>query len=152
RPVLRAPRGVPPQRGDRPPDRRSRPANHSRPRRDSVLLRSTPSQTEVGATDVLVTDSASGPEEHATVHGNPPSPARRRHVTLALREVSNDMADLTETQVRALAEALGVPLTAEDATEVTHRLNAFIDALAPLAELDTQKVDGFQAPVDPDRP
>jgi len=61
------------------------------------------------------------------------------------------MADLTETQVRALAEALELPLTAEDAAEVTHRLNAFIDALAPLAELDTQKVDGFQAPVDPDR-
>ena len=61
------------------------------------------------------------------------------------------MADLTETQVRALAEALELPLTAEDATEVTHRLNAFIDALAPLAELDTQQVDAAPAPVDPDR-
>jgi hypothetical protein len=34
---------------------------------------------------------------------------------------------------------------------VTHRLNAFIDALAPLAELDTQRVDATPAPVDPDR-
>ena len=61
------------------------------------------------------------------------------------------MADLTEAQVRALAQALELPLTAEDAREVTHRLNAFIDALAPLAELDTQGVDGVPAPVDPDR-
>ena len=49
------------------------------------------------------------------------------------------MADLTEAEVRALAQALQLPLTAEDAVEVTHRLNAFIEALAP------------PAPVDPDR-
>jgi hypothetical protein len=60
------------------------------------------------------------------------------------------MADLTEAQVRALAQALELPLTDADATEVTHRLNAFIDALAPLAALDTP-VDAAPAPVDPDR-
>jgi len=61
------------------------------------------------------------------------------------------IADLTAADVRALARALELPITEEDAAEVTHRLNAFIDALAPLAELDTQKVDSAPAPVDPDR-
>ena len=41
------------------------------------------------------------------------------------------MADLTESEVRALAHALELPLTDEDAAEVTHRLNAFIEALTP---------------------
>jgi hypothetical protein len=60
------------------------------------------------------------------------------------------MADLTEVQVRALAQALELPLTADDATEVTHRLNAFIEALAPLAELPTGGLDPAPAPIDPD--
>jgi hypothetical protein len=60
------------------------------------------------------------------------------------------MADLTEAEVRALAQALQLPLTAEDAVEVTHRLNACIEALAPLAELDAAGVDAAPAPVDPD--
>ena len=45
------------------------------------------------------------------------------------------MTELTESQVRALAEALQLPMTAEDTTEVTHRLNAFIEALDPLIAL-----------------
>lgn len=61
------------------------------------------------------------------------------------------MADLTEAQVRALAQAMDLPLTDDDAAEVTHRLNAFIEALAPLADLDTRIVDAVPAPVDPDR-
>jgi Asp-tRNA(Asn)/Glu-tRNA(Gln) amidotransferase C subunit len=61
------------------------------------------------------------------------------------------VADLTEAEVRALARALQLSLTAEDAAEVTHRLNAFLEALAPLAELDTEGVDAAPAPVDPDR-
>jgi hypothetical protein len=61
------------------------------------------------------------------------------------------MADLTEAEVRALAQALQLPLTAEDAVEVTHRLNAFIEALAPLAELNAADIDAAPAPVDPDR-
>ena len=60
------------------------------------------------------------------------------------------MADLSETDVRALARALDLLLTDEDAAEVTHRLNAFIEALAPLAELETGSVDPTPAPVDPD--
>ena len=61
------------------------------------------------------------------------------------------MADLTEAEVRALASALQLPLTAADAPEVAHRLNAFIAALAPLAELVSEDLDAVPAPVDPDR-
>lgn len=61
------------------------------------------------------------------------------------------MSDLTEAEVRALAQVLQLPLTDEDAAEVTHRLNAFLDALAPLVELDTDGVDAVPAPIDPDR-
>ena len=61
------------------------------------------------------------------------------------------MADLTEAEVRALASALQLPLSAADASEVTHRLNAFIEALAPLADLASYDVDAVQVPVDPDR-
>ena len=59
------------------------------------------------------------------------------------------MADLTESEVRALAQALALPLTDDDAAEVTHRLNAFIEALAPLADLES--LDAAPAPIDPDR-
>jgi hypothetical protein len=62
------------------------------------------------------------------------------------------MADLTEAEVRALAQALQLPLLAGDAAEVTHRLNAFMDALLPLAELRTEGVDPAPAPIDPDAP
>jgi hypothetical protein len=61
------------------------------------------------------------------------------------------MTDLTEAEVRALASALQLPLTTEDAPEVTHRLNAFIEALASLAELASYDVDAVPAPIDPDR-
>ena len=61
------------------------------------------------------------------------------------------MPELTESQVRALAEALDLPLTPADAVEVTHRLNAFIEALAPLADLPPGGPDPVPAPVDPDR-
>ena len=61
------------------------------------------------------------------------------------------MAELTEDQVRALAQALALPMTLEDAAEVTHRLNAFIEALAPLADLPSGGPDPVPAPVDPDR-
>jgi hypothetical protein len=45
------------------------------------------------------------------------------------------MAELTREQVNALGDALGLPMDAEDLSEVTHRLNALLEALAPLAEL-----------------
>jgi hypothetical protein len=51
------------------------------------------------------------------------------------------VTELTTEQVGALAAALGLPVTLEDVTEVTHRLNALIEALAPLADLPLETVD-----------
>jgi Asp-tRNA(Asn)/Glu-tRNA(Gln) amidotransferase C subunit len=61
------------------------------------------------------------------------------------------MSELTESQVRALAQALQLPLSAEDAAEVTHRLNAFIQALDPLTELPAGSAEAPPAPIDPER-
>jgi len=49
--------------------------------------------------------------------------------------------DLTTGEIGALAAALGLPVTPEDVTEVTHRLNALIEALAPLADLPLETVE-----------
>jgi len=51
------------------------------------------------------------------------------------------VSDLTTEQVSALAAALGLPVTSDDVTEVTHRLNALIEALAPLTELQLETVE-----------
>jgi hypothetical protein len=51
------------------------------------------------------------------------------------------MSELTTEQVGALAAALGLPVTAEDLVEVTHRLNGLIDALEPLATLPLETVE-----------
>ena len=51
------------------------------------------------------------------------------------------MTDLTTEQVGALAAALGLPVTSDDVAEVTHRLNALIEALAPLTELPIETVE-----------
>ena len=51
------------------------------------------------------------------------------------------MTDLTREQVGALAAALGLPVTSDDLTEVTHRLNALIEALSPLGELSPEVVE-----------
>ena len=51
------------------------------------------------------------------------------------------MTDLTPEQVGALAAALDLPVTPDDLAEVTHRLNALIEALAPLAELPLETVE-----------
>jgi hypothetical protein len=42
-------------------------------------------------------------------------------------------------------------MTREDLAEVTHRLNAFIEALLPLIELAADGPEPVPAPVDPDR-
>ena len=49
--------------------------------------------------------------------------------------------DLTPAEVEALAAALGLTPTPEDLVEVTHRLNAMRDALAPLAALPLDTVE-----------
>ncbi len=45
------------------------------------------------------------------------------------------MSDLTTAEVQAMAAALELPMSDEDLVEVTHRLNAFLDVLRPLAGL-----------------
>lgn len=60
------------------------------------------------------------------------------------------MPDVTPDEVRALAEALGLPVTAEDLAEVTHRLNAFLEALAGLAALPLEAAE--PRPVGPEPP
>jgi hypothetical protein len=51
------------------------------------------------------------------------------------------MPDLTRDDVCALARALGLALDGGDLAEVTHRLNAFLDALAPLGGLSLDGAD-----------
>jgi Asp-tRNA(Asn)/Glu-tRNA(Gln) amidotransferase C subunit len=51
------------------------------------------------------------------------------------------MPDLTQAEVAALANAAGLPMTPDDLVEVTHRLNAFLEALAPLAALPLDTVE-----------
>jgi Asp-tRNA(Asn)/Glu-tRNA(Gln) amidotransferase C subunit len=51
------------------------------------------------------------------------------------------MADLGPEDVRRLAEALALPLAGEDAAEIAHRLNAFLDALAALDALPLEEVE-----------
>lgn len=46
------------------------------------------------------------------------------------------MSDLGTSDVRVLAASLGLAVEPADLEEITHRLNAFADALAPLAALD----------------
>jgi len=60
------------------------------------------------------------------------------------------MGELTRDQVGAMAAAVGLPVTPDDVAEVTHRLNALLDALAPLAELPLTTVE--PVPVLPDEP
>lgn len=61
------------------------------------------------------------------------------------------MADLQESEIRAMGATLGLTMTREDLVEVTHRLNAFIEALLPLTELAVDGPEPVPAPVDPDR-
>jgi len=51
------------------------------------------------------------------------------------------MNDLTPAEVHALAVALGLAPTDDDLIEITHRLNAMRDALAPLAALPLDTVE-----------
>jgi Asp-tRNA(Asn)/Glu-tRNA(Gln) amidotransferase C subunit len=49
--------------------------------------------------------------------------------------------DLTTDHVAALAAALGLAVTPDDLVEVTHRLNALIEVLEPLAALPLETVE-----------
>ena len=58
------------------------------------------------------------------------------------------MAELSPEQIRALAGVAGLPMTDDDLAEVTHRVNAFLEALAPLATLPLETVEPL--PLDPE--
>jgi hypothetical protein len=58
------------------------------------------------------------------------------------------MADLNPPEILALAAAVGLSLPDDDLAEVTHRVNAFVDALAPLATLPLDAVE--PRPVSPE--
>lgn len=49
-----------------------------------------------------------------------------------------------------MAAALGLGVTPDDVAEVTHRLNALLEALAPLADLPLDAVE--PVPLGPDEP
>lgn len=51
------------------------------------------------------------------------------------------MTDLTPDQVAAMAAAAGLALDGDDLAEVTHRLNAYLEALVPLADLSLDTVE-----------
>jgi Asp-tRNA(Asn)/Glu-tRNA(Gln) amidotransferase C subunit len=56
------------------------------------------------------------------------------------------MPDLTHAQVQTLAQAAGLAITdPEDLEEVTHRLNALLEALATLEDLPLGPLDQVQA-------
>jgi len=61
------------------------------------------------------------------------------------------VTDLTTEQVGAPAAALCPPAPPDDLAEVTHRLNALIEALTPLAELPLETVEPVPALGDPPR-
>lgn len=48
---------------------------------------------------------------------------------------------LSATEVRTMAQAAGLAIDDDDLPEITHRLNAFLDALAPLASLPLERVE-----------
>jgi hypothetical protein len=60
------------------------------------------------------------------------------------------MADLSPAEVRALAVAVDLSLTDDDLAEVTHRVNAFVDALAPLAALPLDTVEPLPLAPEPE--
>jgi hypothetical protein len=60
------------------------------------------------------------------------------------------MPDLTPDEVRALALAAGLSLSDDDLAEVTHRVNAFVDALAPLAALPLDTVEPLPLAPEPE--
>jgi hypothetical protein len=58
------------------------------------------------------------------------------------------MLELTPEQIRGLAATAGVSIGDDDLAEVTHRVNAFAEALGPLAELPLETVEPL--PIAPD--
>jgi len=62
------------------------------------------------------------------------------------------MPELTPAHVVALAESLRLPMSSADQAEVTHRLNAFLDVLAPLSDLPIDGIEPLPALPEADAP
>jgi hypothetical protein len=60
------------------------------------------------------------------------------------------MRDLSPAEIRTLAEAAGVVLGDDDVAEVTHRVNAFVEALAPLQSLPLDSVEPLPVAPEPE--
>jgi hypothetical protein len=58
------------------------------------------------------------------------------------------VSGLTPEHVQAMAAAVGLSLTGDDLTEVTHRLNGLLEALQPLDDLPLDSVEPL--PILPD--
>ena len=58
------------------------------------------------------------------------------------------MQELTTSDIQAMAAAVGLSLGADDLVEVTHRVNALLEALAPLADLPLDTVEPYPVLLD----
>jgi hypothetical protein len=56
------------------------------------------------------------------------------------------MSELRPVDVRSLAQALNLALEPDDVEEVTHRVNGFLHALAPLSQLRLGDVEPLPFP------
>ena len=63
------------------------------------------------------------------------------HSASSAWSIVGSVRELTPDEVRAIADAAGLPISDDDLREVTHRLNAFLEALAPLASLPLERVE-----------
>jgi hypothetical protein len=68
----------------------------------------------------------------------------------AERVITTAVIALSDAEVNALLRSLGFPVEPGDVSEITHRLNAFIAALEPLAALDLERATPPAAPLDLD--
>ena len=62
------------------------------------------------------------------------------------------MALTNEDQVREMARLAGLPLAPADVPEVTSRLNAILDALDALRQMDLQDVQPFIVAMEEEEP
>jgi hypothetical protein len=56
------------------------------------------------------------------------------------------MGDFTKAQVSAILERIGYDVPEPDLTEVVHRLNALVDGLTQLDDLDLSSVEPWPLP------
>jgi hypothetical protein len=65
-------------------------------------------------------------------------------------DITTAVIALSDADVSALLRSLALPIEPGDVGEITHRLNAFIAVLEPLAALDLERATPPAAPLDLD--